>query len=119
MLAKQPAKHCIISSRQRANHIIDTGMLGGALDAFPIPYHPSPIAVGDVVHRGRLVAHVFLQDEGYILMQVIHRDGSEIYPVKRDTTLIGVVEARDQLHQSGFPRSVFSYQSYDLPRVDM
>ena len=64
----------------------------------------------DVLAQDEIVAHEILEDDADVFAETVEVVVAEIDPIQEDSALVGIVEARQQLHQRRLPGAVFPYQ---------
>src|SRR5258708_5394617 len=76
-------------------------------------------AHSDVVRRGEMEAHEVLEDHADVAAQLDEVVLAQVVAVEQDAARVGIVEAREQLHERGLAGAVLTDERQHLARLEL
>ena len=111
------AQHLIVALRYALDDGVGQAALRGLPNASLVPQR-FDLADADIFAHDKIISHEILEDDADVLSQTVQVVIPEIDAVEQNAPLVGVVEAREQLHQRRLARTVLPHQSDALVRLE-
>ncbi len=114
--AKALADDLVVAARKRVDHFVGEASLRGLDDARTIVARLDA-SDRDVVGGSQVIAHEVLEDDADVGAQREQVVLAQVVAVEQDASLVGIVEARQELHQRGLAGAVLAHQRQHLARA--